>query len=73
MKFVTFSAQGVVRAGVLLGDASGADDGITGMPAGVAGLHKPPAWPKPGSTVEVEVQNLGRLINPMIEGPASDA
>ena len=28
----------------------------TGTPAGVAGLHKPPAWLKPGSTVEVEVE-----------------
>ena len=40
---------------------------------GVAGMHKPPAWLKPGSQVEVEVENLGRLINPIIEGPAADA
>jgi 2-keto-4-pentenoate hydratase/2-oxohepta-3-ene-1,7-dioic acid hydratase in catechol pathway len=45
----------------------------TGTPAGVAGLHKPPAWLKPGSTVEVEVEGLGRLHNPIIEGPALDA
>jgi len=45
----------------------------TGTPAGVAGMHKPPAWLKPGSQVEVEVENLGRLINPIIEGPAADA
>jgi 2,4-didehydro-3-deoxy-L-rhamnonate hydrolase len=45
----------------------------TGTPAGVAGMHKPPAWLKPGSTVEVEVQGLGRLINPITEGPAPDA
>ncbi|WP_244443046.1 fumarylacetoacetate hydrolase family protein [Bradyrhizobium sp. Ai1a-2] len=45
----------------------------TGTPAGVAGLHKPPAWLRPGSTVEVEVQGLGRLQNPIIEGPAPDA
>jgi 2,4-didehydro-3-deoxy-L-rhamnonate hydrolase len=45
----------------------------TGTPAGVAGLHKPPAWLKPGSTVEVEVEGLGRLHNPIIEGPAPDA
>jgi len=42
----------------------------TGTPAGVAGLHKPPAWLKPGSTVEVEVEGLGRLQNPIFEGPA---
>jgi 2,4-diketo-3-deoxy-L-fuconate hydrolase len=45
----------------------------TGTPAGVAGMHKPPAWLKPGSLVEVEVENLGRLINPITEGPAPDA
>jgi 2,4-didehydro-3-deoxy-L-rhamnonate hydrolase len=45
----------------------------TGTPAGVAGLHKPPAWLRPGSTVEVEVEGLGRLHNPIIEGPAPDA
>jgi 2,4-diketo-3-deoxy-L-fuconate hydrolase len=45
----------------------------TGTPAGVAALRKPPAWLKPGSTVEVEVDGLGRLQNPIIEGPAPDA
>jgi 2,4-didehydro-3-deoxy-L-rhamnonate hydrolase len=45
----------------------------SGTPAGVAALHKPPAWLKPGSTVEVEVEGLGRLQNPIIEGPAPDA
>ena len=45
----------------------------TGTPAGVAGMHKPPAWLKPGSTVEVEVEGLGRLSNPITEGPAADA
>jgi 2,4-didehydro-3-deoxy-L-rhamnonate hydrolase len=39
----------------------------------VAGLHEPPAWLKPGSTVEVEVEGLGRLTNPITEGPAPDA
>jgi 2-keto-4-pentenoate hydratase/2-oxohepta-3-ene-1,7-dioic acid hydratase in catechol pathway len=45
----------------------------TGTPAGVAGMHKPPAWLLPGSTVEVEVEGLGRLTNPVTEGPAPDA
>jgi 2-keto-4-pentenoate hydratase/2-oxohepta-3-ene-1,7-dioic acid hydratase in catechol pathway len=45
----------------------------SGTPAGVAGMHKPPAWLKPGATVEVEVEKLGRLVNPIIEGPAADA
>jgi len=39
----------------------------TGTPAGVAALHKPPAWLKPGSTVAMQVQGLGRLVNSIIE------
>jgi 2,4-diketo-3-deoxy-L-fuconate hydrolase len=45
----------------------------TGTPAGVAGMHKPPAWLKQGSVVEVEVEGLGRLSNPITEGSAPDA
>jgi 2,4-diketo-3-deoxy-L-fuconate hydrolase len=45
----------------------------TGTPAGVAGMHKPAAWLKPGSVVEVEIEKLGRLINPITEGPVTDA
>ena len=45
----------------------------TGTPAGVAAMHKPPAWLKPGATVTVEVEGLGRLVNPITEGPALDA
>ena len=42
----------------------------TGTPAGVAALHTPPVWLKPGSTVAMQVEGLGRLVNPIIEGPA---
>jgi 2-keto-4-pentenoate hydratase/2-oxohepta-3-ene-1,7-dioic acid hydratase in catechol pathway len=44
----------------------------TGTPAGVAAMHKPPAWLQPGSTVSVRVEGLGHLVNPLIEGPAPD-
>ena len=36
-------------------------------------MHKPPAWLKPGSMVEVEIEKLGRPINPIAEGSAPDA
>ncbi|MEA2892810.1 MAG: 2,4-didehydro-3-deoxy-L-rhamnonate hydrolase [Bradyrhizobium sp.] len=36
-------------------------------------MHKPPAWLELGSIVEVEVEKLGRLVNPITEGPAPDA
>ena len=36
-------------------------------------MHKPPAWLKAGSIVEVEIDKLGGPINPITEGPAPDA
>jgi 2-keto-4-pentenoate hydratase/2-oxohepta-3-ene-1,7-dioic acid hydratase in catechol pathway len=36
-------------------------------------MYKPPAWLETGSIVEVEIEKLGRLINPITEGPAPDA
>lgn len=40
----------------------------TGTPAGVAGMHNPPAWLAPGQTVTVEVEGFGRLSNPVQRG-----
>jgi 2,4-diketo-3-deoxy-L-fuconate hydrolase len=40
----------------------------TGTPAGVAAMHKPEAWLLPGATVTVEVEGLGRLVNPVRTG-----
>ena len=40
----------------------------TGTPAGVAGMHHPPAWLRPGATVSVEVEGFGRLSNPVQRG-----
>jgi 2-keto-4-pentenoate hydratase/2-oxohepta-3-ene-1,7-dioic acid hydratase in catechol pathway len=36
-------------------------------------MRKSPAWLKPGSIVEVEIEKPGRLINPITEGAAPDA
>ena len=38
----------------------------TGTPSGVAHARKPPAWMKAGDTVEVEVERIGVLRNPVI-------
>ncbi len=38
----------------------------TGTPSGVAHARKPPAWMKPGDTVEVEVERIGVLKNPIV-------
>ena len=40
----------------------------TGTPAGVGYARNPPLWMKPGDTVEVEIEGIGILSNPIIEG-----
>jgi acylpyruvate hydrolase len=39
----------------------------TGTPSGVAHARKPPAWMKAGDTVEVEVEKIGVLSNPVVD------
>jgi 2-keto-4-pentenoate hydratase/2-oxohepta-3-ene-1,7-dioic acid hydratase in catechol pathway len=39
----------------------------TGTPSGVAHARKPPAWMKAGDTVEVEVEGIGILSNPIVD------
>lgn len=38
----------------------------TGTPSGVAHAMKPPGWMKPGDRVEVEVEGIGVLANPVV-------
>ncbi|MBT8100498.1 MAG: fumarylacetoacetate hydrolase family protein, partial [Gammaproteobacteria bacterium] len=40
---------------------------VTGTPAGVGFARKPPIWMKPGDTVEVEVEGLGKLVNSVVD------
>ncbi|MEM7750622.1 MAG: fumarylacetoacetate hydrolase family protein [Pseudomonadota bacterium] len=39
----------------------------TGTPSGVAHARKPPAWMRAGDVVEVEVENIGILKNPIVD------
>ena len=39
----------------------------TGTPSGVAHARKPPAWMKAGDTVEIEIERIGILKNPIID------
>jgi len=39
---------------------------FTGTPPGVGMARKPPVWLKPGDTVEVDIDRLGTLRNPVI-------
>ncbi len=38
----------------------------TGTPAGVGAFHQPPVWLKPGDTVALEIERIGRLENPVV-------
>jgi len=38
----------------------------TGTPEGVGFARKPPLWMKPGDVVEVEIDGIGVLRNPII-------
>ena len=40
---------------------------LTGTPHGVGMARKPPLWLKPGDTVEVEIEKIGTLVNPVVE------
>jgi 2-keto-4-pentenoate hydratase/2-oxohepta-3-ene-1,7-dioic acid hydratase in catechol pathway len=40
----------------------------TGTPAGVGAYHDPPVWLQPGDVVSVEIEGLGRLVNPVVAG-----
>lgn len=39
----------------------------TGTPSGVAHARKPPAWMKAGDIVEVEIEGIGVLANPIVD------
>jgi len=38
---------------------------VTGTPSGVGLARKPPLWMKHGDTVEVEIERVGLLSNPV--------
>ncbi len=40
---------------------------LTGTPQGVGMARTPPVWLKPGDTVTVEIEGIGRLTNPVLE------
>lgn len=41
---------------------------ITGTPSGVALARKPPNWLKPGDVCEIEIEKIGVLSNPVVQG-----
>lgn len=39
---------------------------LTGTPAGVGNARKPPVYLKPGDTVTIEIEKIGKLTNPVV-------
>jgi 2-keto-4-pentenoate hydratase/2-oxohepta-3-ene-1,7-dioic acid hydratase in catechol pathway len=56
-KLVLFISQGIT---LMPGDLI-----ASGTPAGVGHFRKPPVYLKPGDVIEVEIEGLGRLTNPV--------
>ena len=42
----------------------------TGTPAGVGFARKPPIYLHEGDVVEIEVEHIGKIVNPVVAGPA---
>jgi 2-keto-4-pentenoate hydratase/2-oxohepta-3-ene-1,7-dioic acid hydratase in catechol pathway len=40
---------------------------FTGTPSGVGHARKPPVWMKNGDTIEVEIERIGTLRNPILD------
>jgi 2-keto-4-pentenoate hydratase/2-oxohepta-3-ene-1,7-dioic acid hydratase in catechol pathway len=60
---------GVAETIHLLADCMTLEPGdviIMGTPAGVGQARNPPVWMKPGDTVEIEIDRLGILRNPIV-------
>jgi 2-keto-4-pentenoate hydratase/2-oxohepta-3-ene-1,7-dioic acid hydratase in catechol pathway len=43
---------------------------FTGTPSGVGHARKPPVWMKKGDTIEVEIEGIGTLRNPIADEKA---
>ena len=39
---------------------------VMGTPSGVGAARKPPVWMKPGDVVEVAIEGIGTLSNPIV-------
>jgi len=59
---------GVAETIALLADCMTLEPGdaiIMGTPAGVGQARTPPVWMKAGDTIEIEIQRIGTLVNPI--------
>jgi 2-keto-4-pentenoate hydratase/2-oxohepta-3-ene-1,7-dioic acid hydratase in catechol pathway len=59
---------GVARTLSLLSDCMTLEPGdvvVMGTPAGVGYARKPPVWMRPGDRIEIEIEGIGTLANPV--------
>ena len=64
----------VTDALVLLSEALTLEPGdviAMGTPSGVGYARKPPVWMKPGDTIEIEIEGVGLLSNPVVQEDAA--
>jgi 2-keto-4-pentenoate hydratase/2-oxohepta-3-ene-1,7-dioic acid hydratase in catechol pathway len=40
---------------------------VTGTPSGVGHGRKPPVWMKHGDTIEIDIEKVGVLRNPIVD------
>jgi 2-keto-4-pentenoate hydratase/2-oxohepta-3-ene-1,7-dioic acid hydratase in catechol pathway len=52
----SLSSTMTLRAGTVI---------LTGTPQGVGFARNPPVWLKPGDTIAIEIEKIGRLENPV--------
>jgi 2-keto-4-pentenoate hydratase/2-oxohepta-3-ene-1,7-dioic acid hydratase in catechol pathway len=55
------------RSRVVIGLLEPGDLLVMGTPAGVGHGRKPPLWMKKGDVVEVEIETVGLLSNPIVD------
>ena len=44
---------------------------VMGTPAGVGYARTPPVWMQPGDTIDIAIEGVGVLTNPIADEPAS--
>jgi 2-keto-4-pentenoate hydratase/2-oxohepta-3-ene-1,7-dioic acid hydratase in catechol pathway len=42
---------------------------VMGTPAGVGQARTPPVWMKAGDTIEIDIERVGLLSNPIVQEP----
>ena len=62
-----FSIPRLIEYSSIIFDLVPGDVIATGTPAGVGFTRKPPIFLKPGDVVEVEIEKIGVLRNPVID------